>query len=349
MSAAGFQTRRAQPSDAPDITIAHRESIRSIGPAFYPPAVVAAWEEGLEADVYLRAMASGEVFFVATGEIDGRPAVLGFASDYAIEGARHGMSVYVRGGAARRGIGSALLRLAESHAISAGATSIEVEASLAGVEFYRANGFTELGRGETQLMSGHAIACVFMRKDTGSPEQHTLQSTAGMHIVVRNESPADWTRVEEVVREAFGSIDEARLVARLRSVDGILSLVAVVDGVVVGHTMFSPIKARGSTPALAAYGLAPVAVAADYQRRGVGTALITAGLAELRRRGAGLVVVLGHPSYYPRFGFVAASPLGLDCKWGGEDGAFQVLELVTGAAAAYRGTIDYDPVFDEFA
>ena len=163
-----FETRRADASDAEDIALAHRDSIRSIGPAFYPPNVVDDWEEGLTGDVYLKAMKSGEVFFIATGSADGKAVVLGFASDYCIEGPTHGTSVYVRGVAARRGIGSALFRLAEAHAVARGATSIHVESSLAGVEFYRSNGFVEAGRGETHLMSGRPIACVFMRKDLGS-------------------------------------------------------------------------------------------------------------------------------------------------------------------------------------
>ena len=168
--AEGFTTiaevalRQAYPQDAEDIALAHRDSIRSLGPAFYPPNVVDDWEEGLAADVYLKAMKGGEVFFIATGKVGQEALVLGFASDYCIEGSRHGTSVYVRGIAARHGIGSALLRLAESHAVARGATTINVEASLAGVEFYRANGFTEVSRGETRLMSGRPIACVFMRK-----------------------------------------------------------------------------------------------------------------------------------------------------------------------------------------
>jgi putative acetyltransferase len=167
-----FETRRAFPSDADAIAIAHRDSIRSIGPRFYPPHVVDHWQEGLTGDIYVEAMERGEVFFIATGELDGNPAVLGFASDYRIEGTQHGTSVYVRGAVARRGIGSALLRLAEAHAVAAGATSVHVEASLAGVEFYKANGFEELGRGETYLMSGQPIACVFMRKAlTARPHQ----------------------------------------------------------------------------------------------------------------------------------------------------------------------------------
>jgi putative acetyltransferase len=167
MKMAKFEARVAQPSDADDIALAHRDSIRSIGPAFYPPDVVDDWQADLTGDVYLKAMERGEVFFIATEDLDGKALVLGFASDYRIDGSKHGTSVYVRGIAARRGIGSVLLGLAEAHAIVAGATRIEVEASLAGVEFYRVNGFTEVGCGETHLMSGRPIACVFMRKDLG--------------------------------------------------------------------------------------------------------------------------------------------------------------------------------------
>lgn len=159
-----FETRPAHPSEADAIAVAHRDSIRSIGPKFYPPNVVDDWEEGITDDLYIKAMEGGEVFFITTGEIDGEAAVLGFASDYCIDGSQHGTSVYVRGIATRRGIGSALFRRAEAHAVANGATSIRVEASLAGVEFYKANGFVEVGRGETRLRSGRPIACVFMRK-----------------------------------------------------------------------------------------------------------------------------------------------------------------------------------------
>src|SRR6187551_1148115 len=109
-------------------------------------------------------MGGGEVFFIAVGELDSQPAVLGFASDHRVEGTEHGTSVYVRGAAARQGIGSALLRLAEAEAAARGATCIRIEASLAGVEFYKANGYDEVARGGTRLMSGRPIACVFMRK-----------------------------------------------------------------------------------------------------------------------------------------------------------------------------------------
>ena len=157
------QTRRAASSDAEAIALAHADSIRSIGPGFYSPEIVEAWGSGLTPDLYIKAMEGGEVFFIATGRLDGQPVVLGFAT-HRVDDDQDGASVYVRGRAARRGIGTALLRLAEDHARAHGAKTIQIQASLAGVEFYKANGFEELGRGEARLMSGHSMPCVFMRK-----------------------------------------------------------------------------------------------------------------------------------------------------------------------------------------
>lgn len=170
-----------------------------------------------------------------------------------------------------------------------------------------------------------------------------------MDIAVRPEARNDWDRVNAVVREAFGRADEARLVSKLRSCDHVLSLVAVVQGVVVGQAMFSPVSTQPGAVAGLAHGLAPVAVAPRSQRIGVGSRLIEFGLGELRREGVGLVVVLGDPAYYRRFGFAPAAELGLRCKWGGEEGAFQVLELEAGSAARHQGLVHYLPVFDDVA
>lgn len=164
MEFADFEIRRADPADADAMASAHRDSIRSIGAAYYQPPVVEDWGADLTGELYRSAMETGEVFFIATGRIDEEAVVLGFASDYPRRGSTHGTSVYVRGIAARRGIGSALLRAAEEHAVRHGADSIEIEASMAGVEFYRAHGYVEVGRGETHLRSGRPIACVFMKK-----------------------------------------------------------------------------------------------------------------------------------------------------------------------------------------
>ena len=163
MSFGDVQTRRAGANDAEAIALAHLDSIRSIGPDFYAPHVVEAWGSGITPDLYIRAMAGGEAFFIATGELDGNTVVLGFAT-HRVDDDQDGASVYVRGRAARRGIGTALLRLAENHARATGSKTVQIQASLAGVEFYKANGFEELGRGEAVLMSGHSMPCVFMRK-----------------------------------------------------------------------------------------------------------------------------------------------------------------------------------------
>jgi ribosomal protein S18 acetylase RimI-like enzyme len=155
--------RRAVADDAEAMAKAHLDSIRSIGPAFYPAELVELWASAVAPDMYLTAMQRGEEFFIAIGEIDGRDAVLGFSS-HSVDHAQDGISVYVRGGAARQGIGSALLRLAEAHAVESGATSIQIQASIAGIEFYKAHGFEEIGRGEARLRAGQSIPCIFMHK-----------------------------------------------------------------------------------------------------------------------------------------------------------------------------------------
>ncbi len=163
MTLTEIETRRAHPADAEAIALAHLDSIHSLGPGFYPPEIVEAWSEGLTPDIYVKAMEGGEAFFIATGHIDGQSVVLGFAT-HRIDDAQDGASVYVRGIASRRGIGTVLLRMAEADARTHGATSIDIQASLAGVQFYRANGYEELGRGDAVLMSGRSMPCVFMRK-----------------------------------------------------------------------------------------------------------------------------------------------------------------------------------------
>ena len=158
-----FDVRRAGPEDVSGIAAAHLDSIRSLGAQYYEPSIVSDWGGRVNADLYLQAMAVGEVFFIAVGELNGEPAVLGFSSHRVDEDA-HRTAVYVRGGAARHGVGSALFRAAEAAVIAAGGANIHVAASLAAVEFYRANGFAEIGRGEHRLWSGRTMPCVFMRK-----------------------------------------------------------------------------------------------------------------------------------------------------------------------------------------
>jgi GNAT superfamily N-acetyltransferase len=166
-----FEIRRATVGYVDEIAAAHLDSIRSIGARYYTAELVSDWGARVNGDLYLNAMARGEVFFIAVGELGGKRAVLGFSS-HRIDGRQHGTAIYVRGKMDRLGIGSALFRAAEAAAIAAGAASIEIDASLASVEFYKAHGFEEIGRGEHRLWSGRSMACVFMRKRlaaTGSP------------------------------------------------------------------------------------------------------------------------------------------------------------------------------------
>ena len=158
-----LEIRRAGIVDVDDIAAAHLDSIHSIGSHYYSADIVTEWGSRIAGRLYLNAMANGEAFFIAVGG-NNEPPVLGFSS-HRVEEGDHRTAIYVRGMAARQGIGSALFRAAESHAIAAGATSIHVAASLAAVEFYKQNGFVEVGPGEHELASGLTMPCVFMRKD----------------------------------------------------------------------------------------------------------------------------------------------------------------------------------------
>jgi ribosomal protein S18 acetylase RimI-like enzyme len=159
-----FAIRAATADDADAIASAHVDSIDTIGPRFYGADVVRAWRAAIQPRLYVEAMAGGERFFVAATTQDGRSEVLGFSAHH-VDGGAHGVAVYVRGIAARRGIGSALLRVAETSAVSAGAVSVRLDSSLTAVDFYKANGFFETGRGEHRLRAGGAMACVFMQKN----------------------------------------------------------------------------------------------------------------------------------------------------------------------------------------
>jgi putative acetyltransferase len=159
-----FDIRRADATDAESIAAAHLDSIRTIGPGYYEPAIVQDWGGRVEPGLYVRAMARGEVFFIAVDSDDhGASAALGFSS-HGRHGNEHGIAVYVRGSAARRGVGSALLRAAEAHALESGATTLDIDASLAAVDFYKRHGFIETGRGSHRLWSGRSMSCVFMQK-----------------------------------------------------------------------------------------------------------------------------------------------------------------------------------------
>jgi putative acetyltransferase len=166
---------------------------------------------------------------------------------------------------------------------------------------------------------------------------------------IRSETPEDVASVRTVIERAFGRTDEADLVDALRSnVPSSISIVAVEDDRVVGHILFSPVRVAAEDSAFGATALAPLAVAPEYQNRGIGAALVRAGLDECRRRGERVVFVLGHPSYYPRFGFEPSKPRGVGCEFDVSDEAFMVAELEPDALEGRTGTVHYRPEFSAF-
>ena len=121
----------------------------------------------------------------------------------------------------------------------------------------------------------------------------------------------------------------------------VVSLVVEDDGLVVGHVLFSPVSVGDG----GGLGLGPMAVVPERQRLGLGSLLVREGLAEGQRHGYGVVVVLGHPGFYSRFGFAPASTRGLRCEFDVPDEAFLVVELVPGALGARQGLVRYHPEF----
>jgi putative acetyltransferase len=128
----------------------------------------------------------------------------------------------------------------------------------------------------------------------------------------------------------------------------LLSLVATSDDSIVGHILFSPATIEHDGNVLEGMGLAPMAVSPEYQRQGVGSALVESGLKTLRARSCAFVIVLGHPDYYPRFGFELASKHGIECQWEGvPDEAFMALILDEAAMEGVSGVARYRDEFDQ--
>ncbi len=164
---------------------------------------------------------------------------------------------------------------------------------------------------------------------------------------IRQEQPNDIAAIRRVNEHAFDTPQEARLVDALRgAAHPFVSLVAVKGDEVMGHICFTPVTIDGDGGAdRLAMGLAPMAVLPEYQQRGLGSHLVRAGLDECRRLGCEIVVVLGHPAYYPRFGFGTAREKGLRSEYDVPDEAFMVMELKPGILDGVGGLVRYHEVF----
>jgi len=162
-------------------------------------------------------------------------------------------------------------------------------------------------------------------------------------ITIRPERLEDRAEVHALNEQAFGSAVEADLVDKLREAcAGALSLVAEDESGIIGHIFFSSVIIDDAKRTIEGMGLAPMAVRPDRQRQGVGSALVREGLDILRSRESPFVVVLGHPEYYPRFGFEPASRRGVACQWEGvPDKAFMILVLDEAVLGGVSGIARY--------
>ena len=198
--------------------------------------------------------------------------------------------------------------------------------------------------------------------ETAHPERHTASPVpptsanaksafytaslyvATMAVVIRPETERDRLAVHGLNISAFGRPGEAQLVDELRvQAQPIVSLVAEENDAVVGHIMFTPVSLANHSELI--MGLAPLAVVPDRQGAGIGSALVRAGLERCKKLGAGAAVVLGHPKFYPRFGFFPAARFGVTCEYDVPQEAFMAIELKPGALRQASGTVQYHAAF----
>ncbi len=167
-------------------------------------------------------------------------------------------------------------------------------------------------------------------------------------MIVRPETIEGKEAVRYVNERAFGRAGEANLVESLHAKHKVvLSLVAVQDEQIVGHILFCPVVIEAETESYGAIGLGPMAVLPEFQRQGIGSGLVRSGFEALRQNNHQVVIVLGHPEFYSRFGFSPASSFGVGCQFDVPDEAFMLAELSPEAAAGKSGTVVYPPEFNE--
>ncbi len=167
-------------------------------------------------------------------------------------------------------------------------------------------------------------------------------------MTIRREQPGDIAAIWQLNSEAFESDEEAELVDALRD-SGVhnISLVHEQDNVIDGHILFTPVTLGDNSHELKLIGLAPMAVTPEKQNQGIGTLLVQAGIQQCIVENYDAVVVLGHPHYYPRFGFITARSYGIKSQFEVPDEAFMILELEPGVLKTHHGTIFYHPLFSQ--
>ena len=171
-----------------------------------------------------------------------------------------------------------------------------------------------------------------------------------MSLLIRPEREEDYPRITEINDRAFGQPGEGKLIERLRLTENFipeLSLVAEREGSLAGHILFSRIVIVSGSAREPSIALAPMSVLPEWQKKGIGSQLVRDGLRRAKELGHRSVIVLGHPEYYPRFGFQPASRWDIRSPFEAPDEAFLVLELDPGALAGKSGVVEYPPEFQE--
>ncbi len=167
-------------------------------------------------------------------------------------------------------------------------------------------------------------------------------------MIIRLEKPDDQEKIRNINSAAFDTNDEANLVDALRkSGTPLISLVAEEKGELIGHILFSPVSLEGNQPTPLIAGLGPMAVIPECQNKGVGSMLVEEGLRYCKTSGYKAIVVLGHPEYYPRFGFVPSINYDIKSEYQVPPEIFMVKELEEFALKGIDGTIKYHQAFNE--
>ena len=174
--------------------------------------------------------------------------------------------------------------------------------------------------------------------------------TISMNIIIRQEEQRDYSEVEELLCVSFSQENESILVQRLRKNPAFipeLSLVAEYENKIVGYILFFPIIIASGQVHHKSLTLAPMAVLPDFQRKGIGKQLVQKGLIKVKEKGFHSVIVVGHPEYYPKFGFKSANIWHIKAPFNIPDNVFMAIELKDGALKNVDGTVQYPEEFND--
>jgi putative acetyltransferase len=168
-------------------------------------------------------------------------------------------------------------------------------------------------------------------------------------ITIRKENENDHMKIKQINDEAFGQPQEGMVVDKLRKLDAnALSLVAEIDGILVGHIFYSTAEIESDNERIVGMGLAPMAVLPEYQKQGIGKKLITESINLLVQKATPFIIVLGHDNYYPKFGFETASKHGIKCQWKDvPDDAFMIMIIDDKKMKGVHGIARYRDEWNE--